>query len=156
MFSDKKEYTFRSFWDREDCFRILTAFLAKYKGHSDADRYKVKVSEVGPLLTGTLVADSADPAEVSESPIINNYFESKTSAAADSAGLVGDNSPSSVGELGLSPSNSSKRLSARPGSVRRPATSSGDNDDVFDTGDYRELAESKHVLKPLQSPAFDP
>ena len=30
--SDKKDYTFRSFWDREDCFRILTAFLNKFRG----------------------------------------------------------------------------------------------------------------------------
>lgn len=31
-FADKKDYTFRSFWDREDCFRILTAFLSKFRG----------------------------------------------------------------------------------------------------------------------------
>lgn len=30
--TDKKDYTFRSFWDREDCFRILTAFLNKFRG----------------------------------------------------------------------------------------------------------------------------
>jgi len=30
--TDKKDYTFRSFWDREDCYRILTAFLNKYRG----------------------------------------------------------------------------------------------------------------------------
>lgn len=30
--ADKKDYTFRSFWDREDCFRILTAFLSKFRG----------------------------------------------------------------------------------------------------------------------------
>ena len=30
--TDKKDYTFRSFWDREDCFRILTAFLSKFRG----------------------------------------------------------------------------------------------------------------------------
>lgn len=30
--TDKKDYTFRSFWDREDCYRILTAFLSKFRG----------------------------------------------------------------------------------------------------------------------------
>jgi len=30
--TDKKDYVFRSFWDREDCYRILTAFLTKFKG----------------------------------------------------------------------------------------------------------------------------
>ena len=29
---DKKDYVFRSFWDREDCYRILSAFLIKFKG----------------------------------------------------------------------------------------------------------------------------
>jgi hypothetical protein len=36
----KKDYTFRSFWDRDDCFRILTAFLDKYKyGKEDGPTY---------------------------------------------------------------------------------------------------------------------
>lgn len=28
---DKRDYLFRSFWDREDCYRILTVFWEKYK-----------------------------------------------------------------------------------------------------------------------------
>ena len=32
MYLDKKDYVFRSFWDREDCYRILSAFLIKFKG----------------------------------------------------------------------------------------------------------------------------
>lgn len=33
--TDKKDYTFRSFWDRDDCYRILTNFLDKYKYGKD-------------------------------------------------------------------------------------------------------------------------
>jgi hypothetical protein len=31
-YTDKKDYTFRSFWDRDECHRILTAFLSKFRG----------------------------------------------------------------------------------------------------------------------------
>lgn len=31
---DKKDYLFRSFWDREECYRILTAFAKKFGSSS--------------------------------------------------------------------------------------------------------------------------
>jgi len=79
--TDKKDYTFRSFWDREDCFRILTAFLSKFKGGPGAGlAIKERASVVIPL--EGVEADSPHNSEPKEKVGLNDAeFDSESGAA---------------------------------------------------------------------------
>lgn len=54
--TDRKDYCFRSFWDREDCFRILSAFLAKYRG-AGADLVKDKKGNLEKIVASSHSVD---------------------------------------------------------------------------------------------------
>lgn len=41
---DKKDYIFRSFWDRDDCFRMLTLFHEKFRSGSSISRHLLSSS----------------------------------------------------------------------------------------------------------------
>jgi hypothetical protein len=71
FFVDKKQYIFRSFWDRDECFKMLSLFLRKFKyGITDPDPEDAAVSSVtsatvssatSGTTTGTVISVDANP-----------------------------------------------------------------------------------------------
>eukprot|EP01038_Epipyxis_sp_PR26KG_P006047 gene6047-8326_t len=56
--TDKKDYLFRSFWDREECFKILEKFLSKFKG----------------ILVDQILKDGSEYGKLKITAVDNNYF----------------------------------------------------------------------------------
>ena len=118
MGSDKKDYIFRSFWDREECYKILNAFLSKYR-NGGFENYRKQtasaptaVAEAAAATPAPSSTNSADAAgSTSELIISDGAVSSSAAAAADSV------------------EGSSKRSS-----VGRPTSASVVSDDVVDTG----------------------
>ena len=110
---DKRDYIFRSFWDREDCYRILVTFLEKFRS--------------GGKIEGI-------PRTQSDAPMMEQ-LQSSTSTTSDSnyaAGATSLKASPSSNEPGntLSMKRSSTAIS-RPVSVAVEQTA---NDDVIDAG----------------------
>lgn len=68
MSLDKRDYVFRSFWDREDCFNILRAFWEKFKSggsitYADYARVSQKIAKGSiPGVDGAVNPDAAPKA----------------------------------------------------------------------------------------------
>jgi hypothetical protein len=46
LYLDKRDYLFRSFWDREDCYRILNAFLDKFKYGGSRESVRIRTNTI--------------------------------------------------------------------------------------------------------------
>jgi hypothetical protein len=73
---DKKDYTFRSFWDREDCFRVLTAFLNKYRGITT----EVPQSSKGRQRANTATTAPTESTEGGSPPASNHGVDEATAS----------------------------------------------------------------------------
>jgi hypothetical protein len=129
--ADKKDYTFRSFWDREECYRILITFLEKFR--QGGGRIELSV-----------------PRTNSDAPLPNDSSSSPTAAGHSSVKLASANSSTAASQAAQEPTSnagvSSKRASVavpRPASMIIDSTTisnalaagNGNNDDVLDSGE---------------------
>lgn len=88
--SDKRDYLFRSFWDREDCYRILNAFLDKFKYGGIRESVRLRTNTVDAIpsdstSTVTATAPAPVPAAVSASvaPSTDGKSQQRRASTAD-------------------------------------------------------------------------
>lgn len=116
---DKKDYVFRSFWDREECHRILITFLEKFRGGGKMEVNIPRTQSDAPMPVIDQLQHGSEPVPANESSGPSHLSSRLTTPTTNAA----EDRTSSV-----------KRLSTP---VTRPASSSLDHqtsEDVIDAG----------------------
>jgi len=115
--TDKKDYVFRSFWDREECHRILITFLEKFRGGGKMEVNIPRTQSDAPMPVIDQLQHGSEPVPANESSGPSHLSSRLTTPTTNAA----EDRTSSV-----------KRLSTP---VTRPASSSLDHqtsEDVID------------------------
>jgi len=91
--TDKRDYLFRSFWDREDCYRILNAFLDKFKYGGTRESVRLRTNTVETVasdVSALSAATGAAPIIATAVPITDTKSQRRGSAVADGSDDVYD------------------------------------------------------------------
>jgi hypothetical protein len=121
--TDKRDYVFRSFWDREDCYRILVAFLEKFRTGGKIEIVRRSNSDA-------------------PQPILDSMNSTSTSDITNSSPTSAGNSTNSVRlPVPIATDTSSRRMSTqtsgRPASTvidKSPMSDVNSTDDIVDAG----------------------
>jgi hypothetical protein len=130
--TDKKDYTFRSFWDREECYRILITFLEKFR--QGGGRIELSVPRTN--------SDAPLPNDSSSSPTAAGHSSVKLTASSANTSTASSQAQEPTSNAGVSNKRASVTV-PRPVSQIMDSTTisnalaagNGNNDDVLDSGE---------------------